>query len=97
MIAAVAALTRRGISAVCGSSLKGAAWGHPGPRAHEGRGPNHRLARLLAQFVELWLSLEDFLGSLIRNIIPLAEASRYYHLQQTVRIFLHSLYLLARL
>jgi hypothetical protein len=41
------------------------------------------------------ISLADFLGSLIRVIIKLAEASLYYHLQQKMRICLHLLYLLA--
>jgi hypothetical protein len=41
------------------------------------------------------ISLESFLGSLIRIIIRLPGGSRYYHLRQDLRIYLQILYLLA--
>ena len=41
------------------------------------------------------ISLESFLGSLIRVIIRLSEDSRYCHLRQVLRIFLQVLNLRA--
>jgi hypothetical protein len=41
------------------------------------------------------ISLESFLGSLLRVIIRLSEDSRYCHLRQDLRIYLQALYLLA--